>query len=77
MTSAKTLASTTAKGPVPVIPRRRPRNMTPARMKDERYWQHRMKNNVAAQRSREARRLKEQEISMRAGYLEKQHVVLT
>ncbi|XP_051551525.1 basic leucine zipper transcriptional factor ATF-like 2 [Myxocyprinus asiaticus] len=44
----------------PLIPsRRRKREMTPAEMKDASYWDKRQKNNEAAKRSREKRRLNE------------------
>ena len=42
-------------------------------MKDEKYWQRRRKNNVAAKRSRDARRSKENTIAIRASFLEKQN----
>lgn len=42
-------------------------------MKDKRYWQRREKNNVAAKRSREARRIKENQIAMRARYLQSEN----
>lgn len=45
-------------------------------MKDGRYWARRAKNNVAAKRSREARRLKENQIFLRANYLEKENAAL-
>ncbi|KAL4230047.1 hypothetical protein ACF0H5_010434 [Mactra antiquata] len=41
--------------------------------KDERYWQRRKKNNVAAKRSRDARRVKENQIAMRAAFLESEN----
>ena len=41
--------------------------------KDEKYWQRRKKNNVAAKRSREARRVKENQIAMRAAFLEQEN----
>ncbi|XP_053400016.1 hepatic leukemia factor-like isoform X1 [Mercenaria mercenaria] len=41
--------------------------------KDDRYWQRRKKNNIAAKRSRDARRVKENQIAMRASFLEQQH----
>jgi len=44
--------------------------------KDEKYWTKRCKNNVAARRSREARRLKENQIALRAAYLEKENLNL-
>lgn len=44
----------------------------PDGMKDEKYWARRRKNNMAAKRSRDARRMKENQIALRAGYLEKE-----
>ena len=44
--------------------------------KDMRYWESRQKNNVAARRSREARRLKENQVSLRASFLESENVNL-
>ena len=41
--------------------------------KDEKYWARRRKNNVAARRSRDARRAKENQIAMRALFLEKEN----
>ncbi|XP_041744813.1 hepatic leukemia factor isoform X2 [Coregonus clupeaformis] len=48
----------------------------PDDMKDDRYWVRRKKNNVAAKRSRDARRLKENQIAIRAGFLEKENSAL-
>jgi len=45
--------------------------------KDDKYWRRRNKNNVAAKRSREARRAKENQIIMRAGFLETENERLT
>lgn len=44
----------------------------PMELKDEKYWARRRKNNLAAKRSRDARRLKENQIAMRANFLEKE-----
>ncbi|XP_017339085.1 TEF transcription factor, PAR bZIP family member a isoform X1 [Ictalurus punctatus] len=44
--------------------------------KDEKYWQRRKKNNIAAKRSREARRLKENQITVRAAFLEHENMAL-
>ena len=41
--------------------------------KDDKYWNRRNKNNVAAKRSRDARRIKENQIAMRASFLEAKH----
>lgn len=43
---------------------------------DEKYWARRRKNNMAAKRSRDARRLKENQIAIRAGFLEKENMAL-
>ncbi|CAG5126805.1 unnamed protein product [Candidula unifasciata] len=44
--------------------------------KDDAYWDRRRKNNEAAKRSRDARRQKEEEIAMRAAYLEQENLKL-
>ncbi|XP_013390430.1 protein giant [Lingula anatina] len=44
--------------------------------KDEAYWERRRKNNEAAKRSRDARRAKEEEIAMRAAFLEQENLKL-
>lgn len=43
---------------------------------DDKYWQRRNKNNIAAKRSRDARRLKENQITVRAAFLERENVAL-
>ncbi|KAJ8406665.1 hypothetical protein AAFF_G00295810 [Aldrovandia affinis] len=48
----------------------------PEEQKDDKYWQRRKKNNVAAKRSRDARRLKENQITVRAAFLERENSVL-
>ncbi|XP_051969054.1 hepatic leukemia factor-like [Xyrauchen texanus] len=48
----------------------------PDDMKDDKYWARRRKNNMAAKRSRDARRLKENQIAIRAGFLEKENAAL-
>ncbi|KAM6951279.1 hepatic leukemia factor-like [Aplochiton taeniatus] len=45
-------------------------------LKDAKYWARRRKNNMAAKRSRDARRLKENQIAIRAGFLEKENSAL-
>ncbi|CAH8599166.1 unnamed protein product [Schistosoma turkestanicum] len=44
--------------------------------KDERYIQRRLKNNLAAKRSRDNRKRREDTIALRASYLEKSNLVL-
>jgi len=49
---------------------------TPRDGKDAAYWERRRKNNEAAKRSRDARRHKENEIAVRASYLEQENIQL-
>ena len=46
------------------------------REKDDAYWERRRRNNDAAKRSRDARRQKEDEIAVRAAFLEQENVRL-
>ncbi|XP_072228840.1 TEF transcription factor, PAR bZIP family member a isoform X1 [Leuresthes tenuis] len=48
----------------------------PDEQKDDKYWQRRKKNNLAAKRSRDARRLKENQITVRAAFLERENAAL-
>ncbi|XP_072127816.1 TEF transcription factor, PAR bZIP family member a [Mobula birostris] len=48
----------------------------PPEQKDDRYWTRRKKNNLAAKRSRDARRLKENQITVRAAFLERENSAL-
>ena len=61
--------------PQPIIKKRK-KNSVPEEMKDDRYWEKREKNKEATRRSREAKRLKENQIVLRAAYLEKENKVL-
>jgi thyrotrophic embryonic factor len=61
--------------PQPMIKKSR-KIYVPPEAKDEKYWDRRRKNNVAAKRSRDARRIKENQISMRAAFLEKENNAL-
>jgi len=61
--------------PQPIIKKRK-KNSVPEDLKDEKYWEKRNKNKEATRRSREARRLKENQIVLRAAYLEKENRVL-
>jgi len=61
--------------PQPII-RKRPKVFVSPERKDDRYWESRTKNNVAARRSREARRLKENQIALRAAFLERENSTL-
>ena len=45
--------------------------------KDDRYWERRRKNNMAAKRSRDARRVKENQIAMKATFYERENKILT
>jgi len=48
----------------------------PNDVKDEAYWERRRKNNEAAKRGRDARRAKEDEIAIRAAFLETENMKL-
>jgi len=61
--------------PQPIIKKRK-KNAVPEEAKDEKYWEKRLKNKEATRRSREAKRLKENQIVLRAAYLEKENKVL-
>ncbi|KAI1884249.1 hypothetical protein AGOR_G00224500 [Albula goreensis] len=61
--------------PQPMIKKAR-KVFIPEDLKDDKYWARRRKNNVAAKRSRDARRLKENQIAIRAGFLEKENTAL-
>ncbi|XP_048778879.1 thyrotroph embryonic factor-like isoform X3 [Ostrea edulis] len=61
--------------PQPIIKKSR-KVFVPEDCKDEKYWMRRTKNNIAAQRSREARRIKENQIALRAAFLEKENNAL-
>ncbi|KAG0726830.1 Hepatic leukemia factor [Chionoecetes opilio] len=54
-----------------------PDEFVPMELKDDKYWARRRKNNMAAKRSRDARRLKENQIAMRANFLERENDTLT
>jgi hypothetical protein len=58
------------------IQRKSRKTVTKDSDKDDRYWDKRKKNNLAAKRSREARRSRENQISMRASFLEKDNAIL-
>ena len=55
--------------------RRKPR-LLPEDKKDVQYWDRRRKNNAAAKRSRDVRRAKEDEIAIRAAFLEQENLKL-
>ncbi|XP_038608424.1 D site-binding protein [Tachyglossus aculeatus] len=61
--------------PQPIMKKAR-KIQVPDEQKDEKYWSRRYKNNEAAKRSRDARRLKENQISVRAAFLEKENALL-
>jgi len=61
--------------PQPII-RKRKKSYVSFDKKDDKYWEKRNKNNVAARRSREARRLKENQISLRTAFLESENAQL-
>jgi len=58
--------------PQPII-KKRSKLFVTDREKDDKYWEKREKNNNAARRSREARRLKENQIALRVAHLEREN----
>ncbi len=58
-----------------ILPKKRS-HCVPSEMKDSSYWDKRKKNNESAKRSREARRMKEEQIAMRVVYLEQENLQL-
>ncbi|KAK6177406.1 hypothetical protein SNE40_015513 [Patella caerulea] len=56
-------------------PKKRPCSI-PETQKDDTYWDKRKKNNDSAKRSREARRMKEEQIALRVVYLEQENLQL-
>ena len=56
--------------------RKRKKQFVPEELKNNKYWAKRSKNNEAAKRSREARRLKENQIAIRARFLEEENLSL-
>lgn len=62
--------------PSPLV-RKRKKQMVHDELKDEKYWERRRKNNMAAKRSRDARRAKENQIAIRASFLEHENKSLS
>nr|AHI16245.1 ces2 [Platynereis dumerilii] len=58
-----------------IPPKKRPLSV-PDEQKDNGYWEKRKKNNESAKRSRDARRMKEEQIAMRVVYLEQENLQL-
>ncbi|OQR72496.1 Thyrotroph embryonic factor-like [Tropilaelaps mercedesae] len=56
-------------------PRKRGKAL-PDELKDATYWERRRRNNIAAKRSRDARRAKEEETALRAAVLERENLQL-
>ncbi|XP_070552669.1 thyrotroph embryonic factor-like [Ptychodera flava] len=61
--------------PQPMIKKSR-KVFIPEELKDDKYWERRKKNNIAAKRSRDARRVKENQIAIKASFLSKENVAL-
>lgn len=58
------------------MPPKKRQNLDPDPHKDNSYWEKRKKNNESAKRSREARRMKEEQIALRVVYLEQENLQL-
>ncbi|ELU04811.1 hypothetical protein CAPTEDRAFT_175426 [Capitella teleta] len=68
-------STTSSGGSSKIPPKKRPLSV-PEDLKDGNYWEKRKKNNESAKRSREARRMKEEQIAMRVVYLEQENLQL-
>merc|ERR1719374_25170 len=62
--------------PMPVM-RKAKKQFVPEESKDEKYWERRRKNNVAAKRARDAQRIKMNQIMVRTAWLEKENEKLS
>uniref|UniRef100_A0A914X9U9 BZIP domain-containing protein n=1 Tax=Plectus sambesii TaxID=2011161 RepID=A0A914X9U9_9BILA len=69
-------AKSTAGSLSPASPQRKLAEAIPEEKKDSAYWERRRKNNDAAKRSRDIRRQKEEQIAMRAAFLEQENLKL-
>ena len=58
------------------MPPKKRTHTVPEAHKDGSYWEKRKKNNDSAKRSRDARRMKEEQIAMRVVYLEQENLQL-
>lgn len=53
--------------------KKQPRSRIPVEQKNEKYWNRRMKNNASAKRSRDARRMMENQVYLKASLLEQEN----
>jgi len=60
----------------PLIKPKGKKRPVPQHQKDELYWERRRKNNLAAKRSRESRRLRDNQTTLRTGFLENENMEL-
>ena len=67
---AKALASATMRRP------RSEKKPIPEDLKDNKYFERRRRNNLAAKRSRDARKTREDQVTVRANYLETENSIL-
>jgi len=77
--TASPMSSLSSTMSTPISMASTPIDNTPSRNsgdKDEAYWERRRKNNEAAKRSRDSRKQKENEIAVRASYLEQENIQL-
>ena len=58
------------------MPPKKRQNSSQDSQRDSAYWEKRKKNNESAKRSREARRMKEEQIALRVVYLEQENLQL-
>jgi len=62
--------------PLPVM-RKAKKQFVPEEQKDDKYWERRRKNNVAAKRARDAQRIKMNQIMVRTAWLESENEKLS
>jgi len=62
--------------PLPIM-RKAKKQFVAEEQKDDKYWESRRKNNVAAKRARDAQRIKMNQIMVRTAWLEKENEKLT
>nr|XP_053633093.1 transcription factor ces-2-like [Cherax quadricarinatus] len=66
----RALASTTPRRP------RGEKKPIPETLKDDKYYERRKRNNLAAKKSRDARKQREDQVAIRASILEKENAIL-
>uniref|UniRef100_A0A182JUL3 BZIP domain-containing protein n=1 Tax=Anopheles christyi TaxID=43041 RepID=A0A182JUL3_9DIPT len=74
--NATIIAAMAASSPAATGPNNNSGNSSSTSVKDSAYYERRKKNNAAAKKSRDRRRIKEDEIAIRAAFLERENIEL-